>query len=147
MLYHRYFHALGLHYVRATDPFSLTELFSFIVTQSEATPESAGLPVLLDFRSVSLTGLDSAEIRRHMMKKSALDPRLTHVACAYLVKSDADHAMVRMANVFSELSGGNPESQSFVTENLGDALYWLADRVGPMDADALEELYQTAASR
>ena len=142
MLYHRYFDALGLHFIRAADPFTLEELISLQTNSEKIPPETVGRPVLIDFRSVSLSSLDPADIRRHLMKKSALDPAVTQVACAYLVGNDADYAVVRMANVLSELSGINPESRSFITEIPGDALNWLAGWIGAVNSDALDDLQQ-----
>ncbi|MDV4146189.1 MULTISPECIES: hypothetical protein [Shimia] len=136
MVEHEYLEQFGLHIVRARDPFTLEQLFRLIVEEYGAEEaKGIGRPVLFDLREVDVSQISSADIRRHMMKKSVLDESVTHVTVAYLVEGLSSQAAVRMANTYSELSGLSGETQSLVTEDLGVAVDFLAEAVGLSQAE------------
>lgn len=131
MLRHAFVEDFGINYLLVQNPFSLDELYQLIVsTPTDPIPPRALCPVLMDLREVDLGHFTEAEIRRHMMRKSQLDPRLTRIPCAYVVRNLRDYSMVHLANIFSELSGVNSEDDSLVTEHLSEALVWLLARGG-----------------
>lgn len=137
MVHHEFYPDFGINYVRAIEPFSLGELFE-LLTQANKNPqliEVLGKPTLLDLRFIDLARVEAPDIRRHLMKKTSLDPRLTQILCAYLVKGVAGQATLRMANMFAELSGLSPEEHTIVTEDIWQALQWLADKTGKSEAD------------
>lgn len=131
MLRHAFVEDFGFNYLLVQNPFYLDELYQLIVsTPTDPIPPQALCPVLLDLREVDLSHIKEPDIRRHMMRKSQLDPRLTHVPCAYVVRSLRDYTMVQMANIFSELSGVNSEDDALITEHLSEAVGWLIARSG-----------------
>ncbi len=137
MVEHEYLEEFGLHIVRARDPFSLDQLFRMIVEEyGKEGAKGIGRPVLLDLCNVDISQLKSADIRRHLMKKSVLDARVTQIVVAYLVKGLEAQMTVRMASMYSDLSGVSGEENSFVTDDLGAAIDFLARKVGLSLAEA-----------
>lgn len=137
MVHHEFYPDFGINYVCALEPFALGELFSLLLKANE-NPQIAEVlsqPTLLDLRFVDLGRLEAPDIRRHLMKKTSLDPKLTRIPCAYLVKGIAGQAALRMANIFAELSGLSPEDHTIVTEDIRQALHWLADLTGKSEGD------------
>lgn len=141
MVHHEFYPDFGINYVRAHEPFSLGELFELLVKANEnpQIAEVVSQPTLLDLRFVDLASIEAPDIRRHLMKKTSLDPKLTQIPCAYLVKGIAGQATLRMANMFAELSGLSPEDHTTVTEDISQALHWLAGKTGKT-ADGVEDM-------
>ena len=92
-------------------------------------------PVLMDLREVDLGQISEVEIRRHFMRKSTLDKRVTGIPCAYVVKDLKDYSAMRLASIFGDLSGVGAEYQTLVTENLFEAVAWLEGLTGRAGAD------------
>lgn len=131
MLRHAYLEDLGFNYILASEPFSLDELYALVSAPQPDPPlASSGKPVLLDCREVDLTRLTEAELRRFMMRKSVLPKSITDIPVAYVVSTLQDQAVIRMASMFSDLSGVTKEERITITEVLSEAVGWLMQHTG-----------------
>ena len=131
MLRSTYVEEYGFTYILASHGFSLAELYDLIASvPTDPIPPQSLSPVLLDLREVHLDHVTEVEIRRHTMRKSSLDPRLTSLPVAYVVRDLEDYSVVRMAMVFSELSHVSEEKRSLITEHLSEAVAWLIELTG-----------------
>ncbi len=118
-------------YILASPPFSLEELHDLLAAvPTDPIPPRSLSPVLLDLREIHLNRISEVDIRRHTMRKSALDPRLTSLPVAYVVRDLEDYSVVRMAIMFSELSQVSDEHRSLITQHLSEAVAWLAQLTG-----------------
>lgn len=114
----------GINVIVAHEPFALEELFDLL--QSGEDGEEGDLrPTLMDLRGVTPERISATEILLHVEMKRNVDRARTTIPCAYLVRSDAAFAVVRMANVLAELAGVTPEECTFITEDRAEALAWL----------------------
>lgn len=135
MIRHTFVEEFGFTYLLVSAPFDLEELYTLLANvPTDPIPPEALCPVLLDLREVDLDHLSEADIRRHLMRKSTLDPRLTHVPCAYVVRDARDAMVVRLATVYADLSGVGTETKSLVTEHLTEAVGWLVHLTGAGNA-------------
>lgn len=131
MLRRTFVEEYGFTYILASRGFSLEELFDLLTAAvMETSPSQALCPVLLDLREAHLDRFTEADIRRHIMRKSSLDPRLTSMPVAYVVRDLEGYSVVRMATMFSELSRVSEEKHTLITEHLSEAVAWLTDFTG-----------------
>ncbi|THD71590.1 hypothetical protein E7681_17450 [Thalassobius vesicularis] len=131
MLRHAYLEDLGFNYILASEPFSLDELYDLVSAPlREPMLPSSGKPVLMDFREVDLTRLTEPDLRRFLMRKSVLPKNITDIPVAYVVGTLQDQALIRMASMYSDLSGVTNEDRITITEVLSEAVSWLMQHTG-----------------
>lgn len=131
-----------LWYLKAREPFSLSELIDLA---SQGAQENQGLAppytaVVLDFTEVDISQVTENEVRRHIMRKSALGVSDYSVRFAYVVDGLASFAKLRMALAFSELAQVTTEEQTFVTETLTEAVEWVCSDTAADANTVMEKL-------
>ena len=127
MLEYTYIEKYNIHYLRASEPFSLQELYLLLANpSSKDSPATNDGPAILDLRLVRVERLELHDIRRHLIKKGDLGGARTDFTCAYLVATPEAASKVRVANIFSELIGVTTENKTFVTTDITEAAAWVA---------------------
>lgn len=125
MLDYTYVAKYDIHYFRAREPFSLNEFLLLLMTPPVEAASPTG-PVILDFRQIKLERIAMHDIRRHLIKKGDMAHAPMDYFCAYVVDGPEAASKVRVANIFSELTGLTPEENTFVTEDITEATAWIA---------------------
>lgn len=138
MIRHAFLSDWKLHYVRADEPFSLLDL----VQLGERLVESSGpeadldLPGLFDLRSVELNNDSTPEIKRAIRLRKSMQSQGASSACAYVVGSKGSFGIMRMFAIYAELEGLRNEELTLVTEDIDEAVDWLATHLDTADRDA-----------
>ncbi|MDQ7070874.1 MAG: hypothetical protein Q9M48_09085 [Rhodobacterales bacterium] len=141
MLEYTHIEKYNIHYIRVSEPFSLQELYLLLANPSQKhSPATDDGPAILDMRHVKVERLEMHDIRRHLIKKGDLGSARTDFTCAYLVATPEAASKVRVANIFSELTGVAPENKTFVTTDFTDAAAWIAKIVKENKYSIYQEL-------
>lgn len=75
---------------------------------------------------VSLSRVSASETRRFVAARKALLADARAEPAAFLIRSEEDFAYIRMHNLWSEAMGVRDERLTIITEDVGQALSWLA---------------------
>lgn len=141
MLDYTYVEKFNINYLRVRDPFVLQELFSLLVApRNKDDPLARKGPVILDFRQVNFARIEMHDIRRHLIKKGDLDAELTDFTCAYVMANPEAASKMRVANIFSDLTGVTAEEKTFVTEDITEAAGWIAKKLKENKFSVYQEL-------
>ena len=145
MVSYEFWKAYGLHYIRTSEPFSLSQILESITQLARFDPELSK-PVLMDLRETNLLRLDSSDIRSHSMTLASEGASFRNNFAAYLVGHSGTYGMVRMFNIWGDLHGRRHEDRTLVTMDLSETADWLVDKLDLETAEvagfraALDEL-------
>lgn len=123
----RHFTGVGLLVVSYSEPFSTLDLMK-VVPAVGVPGDGVGQhrALLIDLRMVSLSRVSASETRRFVAARKALLADARAEPAAFLIRSEEDFAYIRMHNLWSEAMGVRDERLTIITEDVGQALSWLA---------------------
>ncbi len=146
MVEYEYWDAGDLHFVRATEPFRLEQLYQLGLDAIERGGKSAEFwrPTLFDFRNVNLLQFETQDFRRLIKKRKAFGEENNHNFAAYIVGDTGSFGMARMNNIYGEIAGLRDEDRTIVTMDVIEAVDWLIPRL-EIDQSQAAELVQLIA--
>ncbi len=128
MLQHKLIGKYQINCIQIAGPFDLDAFYTLLrrLLEDSRVVEKP-MPVLFDLRQADFSNLNLPEIRQHLMKVAALGGDISNFSCAYLVGGDNSYSFVRMASVFSELTGILPEDRTLISASFTDSVSWIAE--------------------
>ncbi|MEP1932548.1 MAG: hypothetical protein ABJJ37_14840, partial [Roseibium sp.] len=137
---------VGLHIVRASEPFELDQLYQLGLAAIERGGTSAEFwrPTFFDYRNVNLTKFEANDLRRLIEKRKAFGEEHNNNLSVYIVADMGSFGMVRMNNIYAEIAGLRDEENTLVTMEVLEVVDWLTARLG-LDQTQKTELVQIIA--
>lgn len=140
MVVYEYWDVGNLHFVRATEPFKLDQLYQLGLDAIEQGGKAAEFwrPTLFDFRKVNLLQFESQDFRLLIEKRKAFGEKHNNNLAAYIVGDTGSFGMARMNNIYAEIAGLRDEDQTLVTMDVIEAVHWFIPRLKINQAQAAE---------
>lgn len=141
MLQYKRIDKYQISYIQVSGIFVLDAFYTLLRQLAEGSNGAQDLgPILFDLRLADFSNIDLPETRQHLIKVAAIDGDFSNLSCAYLVDGDTSYSYVRMANVFSELTGILPEERTLLSDNFMDVVNWIAELLNEDATDILHAL-------
>jgi len=147
LIYDRYFDDLGLQYIFGCEPYSLDDLHAILARKARAGGPQGdlGQVMFMDLSRVDLLKQSEAAFRRFIIRRRALNEKMTQNPICFLVGDIGSFGMMRMYGILAEVSDLRDEDLMLATLDMTEAAHWTAARLGLEDAGALQARLEAEA--